>query len=199
MLRLFGLVPFAFAIALLSCDKADPVDDETAVPPDSLAGDAAAVGLAAPANAATTEAVQQAAFPDATGGLGWTYRDMDRAALFGPPGNPAFSIQCQKQREGESQLIFIRHLPPTTGSQATLSFTGNGQAASVPISAVSNPNGAGSHWHAAISPGDNARDIAEAFAGPGTVKVSISGTPPLVVSAAPEARRVFSDCLESGA
>jgi len=197
MLRVFGLVPFAVAIALLSCEKADPVDEDAASPPDSLVGDASAVGLAAPANAATAATVQQAALPDATGGLGWIYRDTDRAALFGPPGNPAFSIQCQKQREGESQLIFIRYLPPTTRSQATLSFTGNGQAASVPIAAVSNPGGAGGHWHAAISPGDNARDIAEAFAGPGTVEVSISGTPPLVVPAAAEVRRVFSTCLLS--
>lgn len=197
MLRVFGLVPFAVAIALLSCEKADPVDDAAANPPDNVVGDASAVGLGAPANAATAEAVQQAALPDATGGLGWIYRAADRAALFGPPGNPAFSIQCQKQREGSSQLIFIRYLPPTTRSQATLSFTGNGKAASVPIAAVSNPGGAGSHWHSAIAPGDGARDIAEAFAGPGTVEVSISGTPPLVVPAAPEARRVISDCLAS--
>ena len=197
MLRVFGLAPFAVAIALLSCEKADPVDEDAVSPPGALVGDASAVGLAAPANAATAEAVQQAALPDATGGLGWTYRGTDRAALFGPPGNPAFSIQCQKQREGESQLIFIRYLPPTTGSQATLSFTGNGQAASVPIAAVSNPGGAGGHWHAAIAPGDGARDIAETFAGPGTVEVSISGTAPLVVPAAPEARRVLSDCLAS--
>ena len=183
------------AIALLSCAKNDPVDDDAVNPPDVFVGDASAKGLAAPANSAAAEAMQQAALPDATGGLGWTYRDTDRAALFGPPGNPAFSIQCQKQREGESQLIFIRFLPPTTGSQATLSFTGNGQAASVPISAVSNPGGAGGHWHAAISPGDGARDIAEAFAGPGTVEVSISGTPPLVVPASAEARRVLSACL----
>jgi hypothetical protein len=197
MLRAFGLVPFAVGIALLSCEKADPVDDAAAGPPDSLVGDASAVGLAAPANAATAEAMQQAALPDATGGLGWTYRETDRAALFGPPGNPAFSIQCQKQREGESQLIFIRYLPPTTGSQATLSFTGNGHAASVPIAAVGNPGGAGGHWHAAISPSDSARDIAEAFAGPGTVEVSIGGTPPLVVSASAEARRALSTCLSA--
>ena len=195
MLRVFGLAPFAVAIALLSCEKADPVDDDAVDPPSGIVGDASAKGLAAPANAAAAEAVRQGALPDATGGLGWTYREAERAALFGPPGNPAFSIQCQTPREGEPQLIFIRFLPPTSGSQATLSFTGNGQAASVPIAAVSNPGGQGGQWRATISPGDSARDVAEAFAGPGTVEVSIGGTPPLVVPASAEARRVMSDCL----
>ena len=197
MLRVFGLAPFVVALALLSCEKADPVDDDAVNPPDVFVGDASAKGLAAPANAAAAAAAQQAALPDATGGLSWIYRDADRAALFGPPGNPAFSIQCQKPREGEPQLIFIRFLPPTTGSQATLSFTGNGQAASVPIAAIINPGGAGGQWRATISPGDSARDVAEAFAGAGTVEVSISGTPPLVVPASAEARRVLSDCLAS--
>lgn len=196
MLRVFGLAPFVVAIALLSCEKADPVDEDAVTPPDGVVGDATAIGLATPANAATAEAVQQGALPDATGGLSWTYRHPDRAALFGPPGNPAFSIQCQKPREGETQLIFVRFLPPTTGSQATLSFTGNGQVASVPIAAVINPNGVGGQWRAAISLGDNARDVAEAFSGPGTVEVSLTGTPPLVVPAGAEPRRVFASCLQ---
>lgn len=155
----------------------------------------AATGLAAPANAAAAEAARQAALPSATGGLGWTYRDQDRAALFGPPGSPAFSIQCQKPREGEPQLIFVRHLPPTAGAKATLSFTGNGQAASLPVTAISNPGGVGGEWRAVVPPDEHARDVAETFAGPGAVQVSVSGTPPLVVAAAAEPRRVLAECL----
>lgn len=187
-------MPFVVAISLLSCAKTDPVDDDATGVPDQMAGDRAAAGLAAPANAATAESVRQAALPAATGGLRWSYNERD-GALFGPPGSPAFSIQCQKPREGEAQLIFIRHLPPTTGSQATLSFTGNGQVASVPIAAVVNPNGVGGQWRAAISPDEHARDVAETFSGPGTVEVSISGTPPLVVSTGAEPRQVFTSCL----
>ena len=195
MLRAFGLVPFAVAIALLSCQRADPVDDEAVNSRGDIVSEASAKGLAAPANAGAAAAVRQDVLPDATGGLGWTYREADMAALFGPPGNPAFSIQCQKPREGEPQLIFVRFLPPTSGSQSTLSFTGNGKAASVPIAAVSNPGGAGGQWRSTVSPGDSSRDIAEAFAGPGTVEVSIGGTPTLVVPASAAVRRVFSDCL----
>ena len=185
------MLPFVGAIAILSCAKNDPVDENAVGVP----GDRAGVGLAAPANAATAEAVHQAALPNATGGLGWTFNATDQAAHFGPPGTPAFSIQCQKPREGAAQLVFIRHLPPATGAQATLSFTGNGQVASVPIAAVVNPNEVGGQWRATAPPDEHARDVAEVFAGPGTVEVSVSGTPPLVVSTDPEPRRVFASCL----
>ena len=94
-------------------------------------------------------------------------------------------------------MIFVRYLPPTGGGNATLSFTGNGQVASVPIAAVTNPDGRGGQWRAAISVGDNARDVAETFSGPGTVNVSLTGLAPLVVPPTGEPRRVFADCLRS--
>jgi hypothetical protein len=180
---------------LIACGNNDPVDDNAIAPPDRLAGDEAAIGLASPANAAAAEAAQQAALPPSTGGLAWTYRAADRSALFGPPGTPAFSIQCQRQREGQSQLIFIRYLPPTSGAKATLSFTGNGQVASVPISGISDPGGVGGQWRATVAPDEHARDVAETFAGPGPVDVSVSGLPSLVVPPSAEPRRVLADCL----
>ena len=134
--------------------------------------------------------------PPSTGGLGWSINQQEQMASFGPSGSPAFSIQCQKPKEGEAQLIFVRYLPPTSGSQATLSFTGNGRAASVPIAAVMNPNGIGGQWRAMVPPDEHARDVAEAFAGPGTVEVSVTGTPPLVVSTGVEPRTVFASCLQ---
>lgn len=162
-------------LLLLACAKPDPVDENAVVPAAAAAGQAAASAV--------------------TGGLAWTYRAADRAALFGPPGSPAFSIQCQKPREGEPQLIFVRYLPPSSGGTATLSFTGNGQAASLPVSAVMNPGGIGGEWRAMVPPDEHARDVAEAFAGAGTVEVSVSGTPPLVVPSTPEPRRVLAECL----
>ena len=169
--------------------------DNAVAPSDELLGDASATGLAAPANAAAAEAAQQAALPAATGGLGWTMDVANRAALFGPAGTPAFSIQCQKQREAPSQLVFIRYMTPTAGGNATLSFTGNGQAASVPIAASQEPRRRGRP----MARGDRARrhrarrlrDLQR----PGPVDVSISGMPSLVVPAAAEPRRVFADCL----
>ena len=195
MWRFSSLLPMLAFVALLACGKRDPVDEDAVTPPDELVGDASASGLAAPANAAAAEASQQAALPAATGGLRWSYQPSDRTALFGPPGTPAFSIQCSKSVDGGNQLLFVRYLPPTGGGNATLSFTGNGKAASVPIAAVVNPNGVGGQWRAAESIGDSIRDIAEAFAGPGTINISITGLAPLVVPATPEPRRVFADCL----
>lgn len=197
MWRIVALFPLLGFLALLACGKQDPVDDNAIAPPDALVGDASAKGLAAPANAAAAEALQQAALPAATGGLTWSYQTADRTALFGPPGMPAFSIQCSKAREGDSQLVFVRYLTPTVGGNATLSFTGNGQAASVPIAAVINPDGKGGQWRASVSAGDNARDVAETFAGPGAVNISLTGLAPLVVPAAAEPRRVFAECLGS--
>lgn len=195
MLRYLPLSPFLGAFILLACAKADPVADNAVAPSDELLGDASATGLAAPANSAAAEAAQAAAMPAAPGGLAWMMDAVNRTALFGPAGTPAFSIQCQKQREGPNQLIFIRYMTPNSGSSATLSFTGNGQAASIPIAAMKNPNGIGGQWRAVIDPGDTARDVAETFNGPGTVDVSISGIPSLVVPASAEPRRILSECL----
>ena len=194
MLRYLPVSVILGGFILLSCAKADPVADNAAAPSDEMLGDASATGLAAPANSAAAEAARQAALPAPAGGLGWAM-DANGAALFGPAGTPAFSIQCQKQREGPSQLIFIRYMTPNANSSATLSFTGNGQAASVPIAAVRNPDGLGGQWRAVIDAGDTARDVSETFKGPGTVDVSISGNPSLVVPASAEPRRVFADCL----
>lgn len=187
--------PFTLLLMLMACAKTDPVDDNAVAVPSVIVGDASATGLAAPANAAMAETVQNAALPVASGGLGWTYRAQDGSALFGPPETPAFSIQCQRPKEGEPQLVFVRYLPPTSGAQGTLSFTGNGKAASVPIAAVVNPDGVGGQWRAAASPNDSTRDIGEAFSGPGRVEISITGTAPLVVPSSDEPRRVLSACL----
>lgn len=194
MSKVSRFAPFTLLL-LMACAKTDPVDDDAVSPPSILVGDASATGLAAPANAAMAEAVQQAAVPPPSGGLTWSYRQQDESALFGPPGSPAFSIQCQKPKEGEAQLIFVRYLPPTGGAQGTLSFTGNGKAASVPIAAVTNPDGVGGQWRAAEAPNDSTRDIAEAFAGPGSVEISITGTAPLVVPSSDVPRRVLAACL----
>lgn len=185
------------ALLLMSCARADPVDDDAVAPTDNLGGDLSATGLAAPANAAAAEAVDQAALPPASGGLSWSYNQQDGTAQFGPAGSPAFSIQCQKPKEGQAQLIFVRYLPPSASGGATLSFTGNGQAASLPVAPVTNPGGVGGHWRAAVAPDDHARDVSEVFAGTGPVEVSVSGTPPLVITPGAEPRRVFADCLGS--
>ncbi len=185
------VIPLAALAA--GCAKTDPVDDNAVAPGVEIVGQVAA--NAATVNAGAAEAMRNAALPPASDPLGWTYSEPDRMAVFGPPSAPALTIQCQKPKEGETQLIFVRYIPPSTGAQATLSFTGNGKAASLPVSSVSNPGGLGGHWRAAVPPNDSARDVSEIFAGSGPVEVSVSGTPPLVITSTEEPRRVFADCL----
>lgn len=195
MSRVAKTAPLTFLLMLLACGKTDPVADEATDPPNKLAADISALAIAAPANATTAEAARQSALPPASGGLAWTYRSQDNIALFGSPGTPAFSIQCQKPKEGEAQLIFVRYLPPAVGAQGTLSFTGNGKAASVPVAAVVNPDGLGGQWRATVPPNDSTRDISDAFAGPSMVEISVAGAAPLVVPSADEPRRVLGACL----
>jgi hypothetical protein len=195
MRKVVMFTQFTLGLLLLACAKNDPVDDNVVSTAGGLVGDLSAKELAAPANSSAAEALRQAALPDASSGLSWSYSQQDRTALFGPPGSPGFSIQCQKPREGEAQLIFVRYLPPGAGGQATLSFTGNGQAASLPVSAITNPNGIGGQWRASVPPDEHARDVSETFGGPGAVEVSIGGTPPLIVPSTAEPRRVLADCL----
>lgn len=197
MFKIAMFIPLSVGLLLSACANAGPVDDNAVAPSDELVGDASATGLAAPANAAAAEAAQQAALPAAGGGLAWSFRQAGRAALFGPPGTPAFSIQCQRQREGQSELIFIRYLTPSAGGKGTMGFTGNGHVASLPVAAVSDPTGTSGHWRAVIASGDIARDVSEAFAGQGPVNVSVSGLPSLVVPASDVPRGVFRDCLGS--
>lgn len=195
MRRVSIIYSLLLAALLSACGRSDPVDENAVAPAEELAGDMAAEGLATPANAAAAEAVRQAAVPPATGGLDWTYEPQDNSARFGPPATPALSIQCQRPREGTPQLIFVRHLPPSHKGQATISFTGNGKAASLPIAAVAGPDGMNGEWRTMVAPDDHARAVSEVFAGPATVEVSVSGTPPLIVSTAGAPRRVLNDCL----
>ena len=195
MLKYLPLSPFVGAFVLLACAKSDPVADNAVAPSDELLGDASATGLAAPGNSGAAEAAKQASLPQATGGMVWSLGDDGGSASFGPPGSPAFTVQCQ--RDEGARIVFVRHgSGPGAGGKGTLSFTGNGQAASAPIAALPNPQGVGGQWRAVLDAGDTARDIAKAFDGAGPVNVSISGGPALVVPATAEPRRVLADCLK---
>jgi hypothetical protein len=194
MLKYLPMAPFALSILLVACTaRGDPVADNAVAPPDSLVGDESAQGLAAPANAAAAEAVRQAALPPATGGLAWRVDPSGDGAAFGPPGaGPALSIRCASDG-GRPKLVFTRHSPAPQGAAGTLSFTGNGVAASLP---AHGDRGDRSSWSAAVAPGDMARDIAKAFDGDAPVHIGIGGTPPLVVPAGPPAA-IIRDCLSA--
>ena len=122
------------------------------------------------------------------GGLTWTFRATDRTALFGPPGSPAFSIQCQKQREGPKPAA-VRPLPaPVARRQgdAELHRQRPGRLGA-DRGGRQSQTGSAAQWRAVVVAGRHRARRRRGLRRPGTVEVSVSGTPPLVVPAASRA------------
>jgi hypothetical protein len=180
---------FAFAAAfVLAACSSDPVDPAVA-PDENLAGDASADGLASPANAAAAEALQRAALPMANDGLVWTWDSAARSAYYGrAPSEPQLSIECR------TGVLHITRHAPIEDPTGTLSFTGNGRAASVPVTAARSELGPGNFSTVALQPGDMTNAVARAFAGKGPVNVSLGGAPGLVTPPSDVPGRAFAAC-----
>lgn len=195
MIRYLPILPFVGALALVACTGSDPVADDVGNVPDELVGDASAEGLAAPANSAAAERAKQAAMPLPAEGMMWDYRSREKTATYGPAGaDPALSIQCRDIADGAREIVVVRGSPAPDGEKGTLSFTGSGTAASLPVRGVSPAPGKG-NWQAIVPAGDMARAVARTFGSAGAVQVGVTGGSPLSVPASPEVRTVFADCL----
>ena len=174
------------ALLLTACGDSSPVARNAVAPPDNMVGDAPGQGLAAPANAAAAESAQQAAMPAATDGMLWT--GDATAARFGPSAtNTVFSIEC-----AAGMLVIRRVDAGPAGAKGTISFTGNGHAASLP--AVVAGDGLTALWQAAQKPSDSTNAVARVFDGPGPVDVALAGTTALVLPASPLPDRPFDAC-----
>jgi hypothetical protein len=194
MLRYLPIVPFAAFLALVACTGSDPVAEDAGNVPDELLGDASAEGLAAPGNAAAAERARQQRMP-VQSGMAWSYLANMRTAQFGvPDGEPALSFQCRDAADGERELVVVRGTMAPDGEKGTLSFTGNGTAASLPVRGIS-PRRGKTSWQAVVPAGDMARAVARTFGSAGAVQVGVSGGSALSVPASVEARTVFADCL----
>jgi len=195
MKSLIPLFPFVAALSLLACQGNDgPVAKDAAAPPDTVVGDAAATGLAAPANSAAAEAVDRAALPMPDGGMRWNRANGGNVASFGPAGaRPMLTFACRG--EGSARHLLVTRLHPANdGATATMSFTGAGHASSLPMKAVAKPGDPGeSEWQGEAR-GDMARAVARAFAGQGRVDVTLGGAPALAVTTSDIARAVFERC-----
>lgn len=195
MMKILPMFPFVAALALLACQGKDgPVADEAVTVPDNALGDASATGLAAPANAATAEAVDAAALPGATDGMGWHYDASRRIASFGPMSGtgamPAqLTFECRAAGSGR-QLVVTRADAPTSG-KGTLSFTGNGHVASIAMKAE-REGASGSIWRG-IASGDEMRAIGRTF-GAAPVEANVTGASDLLLTAGPIPARLFTAC-----
>lgn len=193
MSRLLPLVPFVGFLALLSCGDEGPVAEEaqaTRAPSDAVVGDAAADGIAAPANSAAAEAVDRAALPPQSAGMAWFVAEDRRAARFGPPhSEPQLTIACTS-----GSVAVTRHHPAPRGASGTLSLTGGGHVASLPVAAAATTSGPGeAEWRGVVT-GDTARAIARTLSRGGQVEISLGGAPSLIVPASRDVMNVIAGC-----
>ena len=192
MIKLFPMLPFVAALGLLACQNDGPVADESVVPPDELLGDRSARGSAAPGNAGEAEALDQAALPPAQLGMRWSVAGTK--AAFGPPGAPAIlTISCPVRG---GRLSVTRHDPASPGSKATMSFTGSGHIASLPVSTIAAAGVGQAEWQGRAT-GDSARAVARSFSRTGQVEISVGGAPSIVVPADAGVQRLFAECLQT--
>ena len=184
----------AFAVSLGGCNRSSPIANDAVALPDNSVGDAPAAGLAAPANAnanaAAAEAVAKASLPLPTDGMAWSWDGQEGAAEYGAgPQAPAFEIACK-----DGKLLFHRIDAAPAGGKGTMSFTGNGHAASVPAVAIGDTATLSSSWLATQPPSDTTRAVARVFSGHGPVEIALSGTTTLVTVPSPLSLRPFALC-----
>jgi hypothetical protein len=179
-------IAFIAALFVASCSP-DPVD--SSVSRDNQAIDASAESPAGPGNAASAEAHKRASSPLGGDGMTWTWRADTHSALFGPNASePQLSIECQG-----GELHITRHAA-VENAAGTLSFTGNGHAASLSVVALPSQLGPGSLSTTTLKAGDMTNAIARVFEGKGPVQVSLGGAPSVVTPPSDIPLRAFAAC-----
>ena len=189
------LTVLALAASLAACGGSGPVADNAASPPDNLVGDESANGLAEPANAAAAEAAQRSALPAPTDGLAWFPSADGLSASYGAkPTEAQLTIACVRGAAAP-EIVITRHDPAPDAGKATLSFTGAGHVASIPVASSATPGGPGhAEWQGRAA-GDNAYAMERPFHVEGPVEVTLGGAPDLVVPASAPVRAVFAGCI----
>lgn len=191
MLRVVPILPFVAMIGLLACGSGrDPVDNEAKTSGAIPGGDTTATGLAAPGNSGAAERAEQAAIPHADDGMGWALAPGSTRATYGPAGAaPTMAVECRG-----GTLIVERSGAAAGSGKGTLSFTGNGQASSLPAEQVAGSSATDGRWAGRTSDRDLSRAVARTFAGPAAVQVSVGELPPLSVRPAGPVRQVLAAC-----
>lgn len=183
------LIPLVMMFALAGCGS-DSVVSNAAAPPDNVVGDVGGKGLSDPANAGAREQALKAAAPAPTDGMGWHWNPAANSASFGPsPAISAFAIACTGGRIVANRFDGAPH-----GAQATMSFTGNGKAASLPAKTVGDTTGLESRWEASVVPSDTTQAVARVFIGQAPVEISLPGTTTLVTRPSPLPGRAIAAC-----
>lgn len=183
-----ALILCSAALALSACARVEPVDDN-------------AMEAVNPLPATEILGNEQGATTRGPGlRFAWRMDSETGAAVWGPQGQPAgtdpkLSVLCNRD-DGQSQLTITRYaIGDSEAGAGTLRVSGNGASAMIPVAMATGDNSG--EWTANVGPGDLMRSLANAFAGIGTVDVTLSGAEPLQVTSAQRVRKLFADCAGS--
>lgn len=177
--------------SLAACGGNDPIADKGTVVPDNMVGDASADGLGAPANAAAAEAHVEAARPIPQNGERWIAKGPGRLDYGPVDGATMLAFQCD-EAGARPTLIIVRAAAAPKDGMATMSFTGSGHVASLPMHAAADGD------HGYLWRGTGRRDeliaVADTFAGEGAVEIKLGTTADLIVPATPQVRALLGRC-----
>lgn len=174
------------ALGLVACARTEPI------PEDALDN------VEPPAPVALDEEAEGAA-PALTPGMRWEIDEPANAALFGTDrASPALSVRCDEE-DGSKSLVLARYFPTVPSGAGTMTITGGGEIASVPVSAEANDGRPGGRLTATLDIGDLSRSVAAVFRSGEAVNVSVTGAESVVLMSGPEVAMILDDCLGAAA
>lgn len=176
------LILTAALFGLAACARTEPIPEDAldnVAPPEPIALDAPGEGAA----------------PALTPGMRWEMDQAANAALFGADrGSPALSLQCTGSGSSTS-LVLARFFPTVPSGAGTMTLTGGGEIASVPVSAEANDGRPGGRLTATLDIGDLAMSVAKVFRSDVPVNVSVTGAEPLVLMSGREVAAILDACV----
>lgn len=180
------LLAAAAVLGLVACARTEPIPEDAldnVAPPEPIAFDEQG----------------EAGAPQLTPGMRWEIDEPANAALFGSDrGSPSLSVRCD-EGDGSNSLILARFFPTVPSGAGTMTLTGGGEIASVPVSAESNDGRPGGRLTATLDMGDLAENVAKVFRSGAVVNVSVTGAEPLVLMGGEEAAMILDNCLGAAA
>lgn len=185
-----SLLPLGMLALLAGCGSQSSVASNAVAPPDNVVGDGGGTGLSSPTNAGARERALRAALPEPTDGMAWHWDAAKHSASFGPSDTiSTFAIACERGR-----VVVRRFDAGPQGAHATMSFTGNGKAASLPAASVGDTTQLASWWESSQPPSDSVKAVARVFDGPAPVEIALPGTTTLVTRPSPLPGQALNHC-----
>ena len=171
----------ALALGLAACARTEPIPEDAlddVAPPDPVAVEQDAADAA----------------PELTPGMRWEIDEAANAALYGGDrASPALSVRCDE--DDDNSLVLARFFPTVPSGAGTMTLSGNGAVASVPVSAEANEGRPGGRLTATLDAGTLSASVANVLRGAGAINVTVTGADPIILMGGPEVESILSACL----